>query len=250
MLLVAALTAEALTPQSHADPTVVAVRPVVLAEVPHDPSAYTEGLEFDGPALYEGTGQAGESQLRELDPATGAVRRAVPIPGNYFGEGITVVGDQIWQLTYRDGVAIAWDKRTFTPVRQLALPGERWGICLDGDRLIVSDGTPRLRFLDVETLEETGAVDVTRDGQALSGINELECVNGRVWTNAWPTDDIVRIDPTNGRVDLVVDAAGLWRFGPRSSAQVLSGIAHIAGADFLVTGKYWPAAFWVRIPGA
>jgi glutamine cyclotransferase len=144
-------------------------------------------------------------------------------------------------------VAIEWDKHTFTPLREVALPGEHWGLCLDGDRLIVSDGTARLRFLDVETLSATGSVDVTRDGRPQVGVNELECVDGQVWANAWPTDDIIRIDPSTGRVDLVVDAAGLWRFGPRSAAQVLSGIAHIQGDEFLLTGKEWPAAFRVRI---
>jgi glutamine cyclotransferase len=249
-LLTVALMADTLTPRVNAEPAAPVVTPVVLAEVPHDPSAYTEGLEFDGAVLYEGTGMEGQSQLRELDPATGAVRRAVPLPGNYFGEGITVVGDRIWQLTYRDGVAIEWDKRTFTRVREVPLPGERWGLCLDADRLVVSDGSARLRFLDVTTLEETGAVDVTRDGQPQFGINELECVEGRVWANAWPTDDIVRIDPATGRIDLIVDAASLSQFGGRTAAQVLSGIAHIAGDEFLLTGKYWPSAFRVRIPGA
>src|SRR5262249_13788169 len=135
VLLSGAMTACLVAPTAHAEPAAVPViEPVVLAVIPHDTSAYTEGLELDGTTLYEGTGMAGESQMRELDPATGAVRRAVPIPQRYFGEGITVVGDRIWELTYRDGVAVEWDKATLTPVREVPLAPEGWGLCRDGDR--------------------------------------------------------------------------------------------------------------------
>lgn len=227
--------------------TAPVVKPTVLAEVPHDDKAFTEGLEFDGPALYEGTGGWGDSELRRVDPATGAVLRAAPLPHEYFGEGITVVGDRIWQLTYRDGVAVEWDKASFTPVRQVPLAGEGWGLCRDGDRLIRSDGTDLLRFHDTADLTEIGAVKVTRDGSPLIGLNELECVDGQVWANVWPTDTIVRIEPITGRVNLVVDASGLWKADTRTNAQVLNGIAHIEGSDFLLTGKDWPSAFQVRI---
>ncbi len=236
-------------PTAQAQPVPV-VTPVVLAVFPHDTAAYTEGLELDGSTLYEGTGLAGESQMRELDPVTGAVRRAVPIPDRYFGEGITVVGDHIMELTYRDGVAVEWDKRTLTPVREVPFAGEGWGLCNDGNRLISSEGSDRLRFLDPATLVETGAVNVTRDGRPLAGLNELECVDGQVWANVWPTDTIVRIDPAAGTVTAVVDGSGLWSQGsqdPRTSGQVLSGIAHIEGQEFLLTGKNWPSMFRVRI---
>jgi glutamine cyclotransferase len=237
-------------PTAQAEPVPV-VAPVVLAAMPHDTAAYTEGLELDGSALYEGTGLAGQSQLRELDPVSGAVRRAVAIPDNYFGEGITVVGDSIWELTYRDGVAVQWDKATLSPVREVPFSGEGWGLCNDGDRLISSEGSARLRFLDPATLAETGSVDVTRDGQPLVGLNELECVDGQVWANVWPTDTIVRINPATGAVTAVVDASSLWRDGVRSGGQVLSGIAHINGNEFLLTGKNWPSMFRVRIdPGS
>jgi len=228
--------------------TVPVVTPVVLAVIPHDAGAFTEGLELDSTALYEGTGLVGQSQLRELDPATGAVRRAVPVPNNYFGEGITVVGDRIWQLSYRDGVAVQWDKATLTPLREVPLNGEGgWGLCRDGDRLISSDGTDRLHFRDSVNLTETGTVTVTRDGQALTGLNELECVDGQVWANVWPTHNIARIDPATGMVNMVVDASQLWPGGQPAGAQVLNGIAHIDGEDFLLTGKYWPSAFRVRV---
>jgi glutamine cyclotransferase len=238
-------------PSAQAEPAagsaVPVTKPVVLAQIPHDRMAYTEGLELDGPSLWEGTGQAGQSQLRELDPATGAVRRATPMPGNYFGEGITVVGDRIWQFTYRDGVAVEWDKASLTPVREVPLSGERWGLCLDGDRLISSNGTDRLSFLNPADLADAGGVTVTRDGLPIGGLNELECVDGQVWANVWPSDTIVRIDPSTGRVNAVVDGSGLWPGGRRTSAQVLSGIAHLGGDEYLLTGKFWPSAFRVRL---
>lgn len=229
------------------DATAPVIEPVVLEEIAHDPDAFTQGFEMDGNSLYEGTGLAGASEMRELDPATGAVRRATPVPNDYFGEGITVVGDRIWQLTYRDGVAVEWDKATLSPVREVPLDGEGWGLCFDGERLIRSDGTNRLRFQDPGDLTETGGVDVSRDGRPLTGLNELECVDGQVWANLWPSDDIARIDPGTGTVDLVVDAAGLRSRGIPASAQVLNGIAHVQGGEFLVTGKDWPKTFRVQL---
>ena len=182
------------------------VAPVVLSEMPHDTSAWIEGLEFDGPNLYEGTGIAGESEVRQLDPATGAVRRAVATPNNYYGEGIAVVGDRIWELTWQDGVAVEWDEATLRPLRDVPVDGEGWGLCHDGDRMIRSDGTDRLRFHDPQSFAETGSVDVTREGRPVRNLNELECVDGQVWANVWQTDMIVRIDPATGVVNAVVDA--------------------------------------------
>ena len=246
-MAIAILAAVIAAPSARAQPIPV-VQPVVLAVIPHDTAAYTEGLELDGPVLYEGTGLAGRSQMRELDPVNGAVRRAVAIPDNYFGEGITLVGDRIWELTYRDGVAVEWDKHTLTPMREVPFAGEGWGLCRDGDRLISSEGSDRLRFHDTANLAEIGAVNVTRDGQPVVGLNELECVDGQVWANVWPTDTIVRIDPGTGSVNVVVDASRLYSRELRTSGQVLSGIAHISGDEFLLTGKNFPSMFRVRIP--
>lgn len=261
------------TPGASASGTVPVLRPRVLAEVPHDPAAFTQGLEFGGAGggatgggtggavLYEGTGLAGSSQLRELDPDTGAVRRAVPLPGQLFGEGITVVGDRIWQLTWQDGTVLEWDRATFALRRQVPLSGEGWGLCLDGGqggapggpqagpgaRLVRSDGTDRLRFHDPDTFTEQGSVAVTLDGAPVVALNELECVDGQVWANVWQTDRIVRIDPADGRVTAVVDAAGLLDADRRQDADVLNGIAAVPGTDeFLVTGKLWPVTFRVR----
>ena len=223
------------------------IKPEVLEEMPHDTSAWTQGLEFDGPTLYEGTGVAGQSQLRELDPETGAVLRAVPAPNNYYGEGITVVGDRIWELTWQDNVAVEWDKATMTPLREVPVHGEGWGLCNDGNRLIRSDGSDRLIFHDPKTFAETGSVAVTRDGDPVTSLNELECVDGQVWANIWTSDTIVRIDPATGEVNTVVDAGELADAAGRNTQKVLNGIAHIAGDEFLITGKYWPKMFRVRM---
>ncbi len=249
VLMVAAATVPLVPPVAHAEPAgaVPVVEPVVLEEIPHDPAAFTQGFEISGPVLYEGTGMAGESQMRELNPDTGEVGRAVAIPNDYFGEGITLVGDRIWQLTYQDEIAVEWDKASLTPVREVPLAGEGWGLCFDGERLIRSDGSNRLQFLDPADLTEIGSVDVTRDSSALNGLNELECVNGQVWANLWPSDNIVRIDTATGAVDLVVDAATLRTRGIPATAQVLNGIAHVQGSEFLLTGKDWPKTFRVRL---
>ena len=248
-LAVAVLAAVALSTATAA-PThagVPVIAPTVLAVSPHDPAAFSEGLEFDGPALYEATGEVGKSQLRQVDPETGQVLRFVDLPPDYFGEGITVVGDRIWQLTYKNGVAIGWDKASFTPVRQVAIYGMGWGVCRDGNRLIRSDGSDRLLFHDIDTLAETGSIHVTRDGHPVTGLDELDCVDGQVWAAEWPADRFVRIDPTTGVVNLVLDTSNLWRFGERNKRQVVSSIAHVAGAEFLISGKEWPNNVRVRI---
>lgn len=239
-------------PTAAATPSAVpTLRPEVLAELPHDPAAFTQGFEIDGGILYEGTGLEGRSELRELDPDTGAVRRSVPLPGQLFGEGITVVGDRIWQLTWRDGVALEWDRATLTLRREVSLEGEGWGLCDDGARLVRSDGTDRLRFHDPVTFAEQGSVAVTLDGAPVGQLNELECVGGQVWANVWQTDRIVRIDPATGQVTAVVDAAGLLDPTRRAAADVLNGIAAVPGGDgeFLVTGKLWPVTYRVRFEG-
>ena len=222
------------------------LRPEVVAEIPHDTTAFTQGLEIADGALYEGTGRAGVSQLRELDPSTGAVRRAAPLPGALFGEGITVVGDRIWQLTWQDGVALEWDRASFTVLREVPVDGEGWGLCADGDRLVRSDGTDRLRFHDPATFAETGSVAVTLDGAPVTELNELECVDGLVWANVWRTDRIVGIDPADGRVTAVVDATGLLPPDRRAGADVLNGIAALGDGEFLLTGKLWPTTYRVR----
>lgn len=235
-------------------PPAPVLRPQVLAEQPHDRTAFTQGLEWLAPgpgagpggALYEGTGRKGRSQLRELDPETGAVRRSVALPRSLFGEGITVVDDRIWQLTWRDGVALEWDRESFTLLRRVRMDGEGWGLCRDGDRLVRSDGTDRLRFHDPVTFAETGSVPVTLDGAPVPLLNELECVGGQVWANVWRSDRIVRIDPADGTVTAVVDATGLLPADRAPGTEGLNGIAAVGDGEFLLTGKLWPTTYRVR----
>lgn len=223
------------------------LRPEVLAEVPHDPSAFTQGLELHEGTLYEGTGLEGRSQLRVLDPATGEVQRAESLPGQLFGEGIAVAGDRIWQLTWQDGVVLEWDRATLTLRQHLPLDGEGWGLCHDGNRLVRSDGTDRLRFHDPVTFAETGSVAVTLDGEPVTQLNELECVDGQVWANVWPSDVLVRVDPASGQVTAAVDAAGLLDAEQRANADaVLNGIAALGDDEYLLSGKLWPVSFRVR----
>jgi glutamine cyclotransferase len=223
------------------------LRPEVLAEVPHDPAAFTQGLELHEGTLLEGTGLQGRSELRELDPTTGELRRAESLPGQLFGEGITVAGDRIWQLTWRDGVVLEWDRATLALRQQLPLDGEGWGLCHDGTRLVRSDGTDRLRFHDPITFAETGSVPVVLDDEPVTQLNELECVDGQVWANVWPSDALVRIDPASGRVTALVDASGLLDPEQEANADaVLNGIAALGDGEFLLTGKLWPVSFRVR----
>lgn len=220
----------------------------VLQKIPHDTSAFTQGLELVDGVLYEGTGLEGQSTMRALDPSSGNVQKKVDLPEDFFGEGITVVGDTIWQITWRNGVAIERDRKTLNEVRRVNYSGEGWGICDDGKRLVMSDGSAKLTFRDPKSFKETGSVQVTRDGKPLTQLNELECVGGKVWANVWKTDEIVRIDPATGQVTNTYDLASLKPSDP--NVDVLNGIAHIPGTnEFLVTGKNWPTIFRVRFNG-
>ena len=224
------------------------LRAHVLETVPHDTAAFTEGLEIDDGILYEGTGLEGKSDLRATDPETGRVTRRTPLPRDLFGEGITVVDDVIWQLTWQNGVAIKRDRTTFAELGRATYDGEGWGLCHDGRRLVMSNGTARLTFRDPDTFRETGHTEVTdADGRPVTQLNELECAGGHVYANVWKTDRIVRIDPGDGKVTATVDLAGLLPAAQRADADVLNGIAAIPGTDeFLVTGKLWPTMFRVK----
>ena len=179
----------------HAVPT---LRPEVLAELPHDPSAFTQGFEIDGGILYEGTGLEGRSQLRELDPETGAVRRSVPLPGAAVRRGHHGGGrpDLAADLARRRRARVGPGDADAAP-RGPARRARAGGCAHDGARLVRSDGTDRLRFHDPATFAEQGSVAVTLDGAPVTELNELECVDGQVWANVWQTDRIVRIDPAD-----------------------------------------------------
>lgn len=220
----------------------------VLARLPHDTTAFTQGLEIADGKLYEGTGRNGQSALRVLDPANGNLLSSVPVPDAMFGEGITVVGPRLWQLTWQEGVAIDWDRASLTERRRVRYDGEGWGLCLDRDhgRLVMSDGSDRLALRDPTSFATQGELRVQLGGQPVTRLNELECAGGWVWANVWQTDQIVRIDPETGAVTAVVDLAALHPPG-HGGDDVLNGIAAVPGTDdFLVTGKDWPTLYRVR----
>lgn len=230
------------------------LRPVVVATVPHDPGAWTEGLEIDDGALYESTGLAGRSQLRQLDPVSGAPRWTRELPDRLYGEGLTVLHGRIWQLTWTDHVALDWprDAAASGGPRRVPWRGEGWGLCHLGGRLVASDGSDRLRVLTAPDLVQVGSVPVRMGGRALGGLNELECTPSGVWANVYPTSWLVRIDPATGRVTAAVDAEDLMGAARRAAGtgarpDVLNGIAAIPGTDeFLLTGKLWPTMYRVR----
>ncbi len=169
------------------------------------------------------------------------------MPTNLFGEGITVAGDRIWQLTWQEGVAIERDRTSLRELRRVRYQGEGWGVCYDGRRLVMSDGSGTLTFRDPGTFAVTGEIAVTRGGAGVSELNELECVGGEVWSNVWGSDELLRIDAATGRVTGVVDAAGLLPADERAGTDVLNGVAAVPGTDeFLLTGKNWPHVYRVR----
>jgi glutaminyl-peptide cyclotransferase len=239
---------------SDATSAVLAGAPMLAWEVvsrrPHDAAAWTQGLQLDGAGrLYESTGLEGQSTLREVDPETGAVLRSVALPDDQFGEGIAGVDDRLIQLTWKDGLAWSWAASTFEPLAAYSYAGEGWGLCFDGQHLVMSDGSDGLTFRDAATFEQVGSVAIVHDLDALR-LNELECVDGQVWANAYQTDTIVRIDPLSGQLTGILDLAPLRSLGGAAGEgwDVLNGIAYDAAADtYLVTGKLWSELFEIRV---
>jgi glutaminyl-peptide cyclotransferase len=223
------------------------LRVQVLATLAHDPTMYTQGLEIHNGVLYEGSGLVGQSLVRATALASTAVLREARLPAPLFGEGLTIAGARLWQLTWNNGVAIERDPVTLAERRRVSYQGEGWGLCYDGDQLVMSDGSDRLTFRDPTTFDPTGQVIVRLDGQPVRQLNELECADGVIWANVFQEDRILRIDPGTGAVTGVVDASGLLSAPLQATAGVLNGIAVIPGTDeFLITGKNWPALFRVR----
>jgi glutaminyl-peptide cyclotransferase len=224
----------------------------ILAVLPHDMTMYTEGLEIHDGVRYEGSGLVGQSRIRATALSSGAVLREATLPAPLFGEGLTVTGDRLWQLTWTSGIAIERDPATLAQRRRVTYQGQGWGLCNDGHRLVMSDGSDRLTFRDPVTFASSGQLAVRLDGEPVRKLNELECAGGVVWANVFETDQIVRINPSTGAVTGVVDASGLLSTPPQSTGAVLNGIAAIPGTDqFLITGKDWPSLFRVRfVPSA
>lgn len=221
----------------------------VVNTYPHDPTAFTQGLEIEDGVLYEGTGLEGQSTLRAVDLETGTVLKLHELPDTVFGEGITVYSDTIVQLTWQSRIGYIYERASFAPIREWQYPTEGWGLTNDGQRLIMSDGTANLYFRDLQTMEEIGRVEVRAEGQPVPMLNELEFIDGKVYANIWQTDRIAQIDPASGQVVAWIDLSGLLSAEDRSqTVDVLNGIAYDASADRLfVTGKLWPKLFEIEI---
>ena len=237
-------------PEQPAAPAASVVRTLrvdVLRELPHDTTAYTQGLLWWNGGLYESTGRYGESTLRRLNPETGAVEQRIDVPPAFFGEGLARVGDRLIMLTWMAERAFVFDLSTFEALRTFRYRGEGWGLCHDGRRLVMSNGSDTLTFRDPETFAPLGAVPVTLRGRPQVDLNELECVDGAVYANVWQHDYLVRIDPASGRVTHQIDAAGLLTRDEARGVDVLNGVAYDPRADtFYITGKWWPKMFEVR----
>ncbi len=220
----------------------------VVRVYPHDREAFTQGLVFADGVLYEGTGLNGQSSIRKVKLENGAVLQLQKLEERYFGEGIALVGDSIVQLTWQGGVGFVYDRATFQRARTFTYTGEGWGLAYDGTRLIMSDGTAFLRFLDPKTLTETGRVQVTDGGRPVQQLNELEVVKGEVYANVWQSDRIARIDPKSGQVRGWIDLKGILDPKDAAGVDVMNGIAYDAAGDRLfVTGKLWPKLFEIRV---
>lgn len=229
----------------------------VVASYPHDREAFTQGLLLESPGvLLESTGRYRRSELRRVDLASGEVMRRQRLPDELFAEGLALLpagddggGNRLLQLTWRAGRALEWDAATFERLAEHSYAGEGWGLCYQpaDDRLVMSDGSDRLTFRDPRTFAPTGEVRVTVEGRALGYLNELECVDGRVWANVLGLSQLFEIDPGDGRVVGIVDVGLLLAPQEVAGTDVLNGIAHDpADGTFLLTGKLWPKLFRVR----
>jgi glutaminyl-peptide cyclotransferase len=221
----------------------------VRATYPHDPAAYTEGLFYLDGALYEGTGMPGRSGIRKVRLKDGAVLQSQAIAPNLFGEGIVNWDGELISLTWQDHVGFRWDLKTFRQIGTFQYAGEGWALTQDGKHIIMSDGTPVLKFLDPRTLKEVRRIFVTADGLAVTNLNELEWVKGEILANIWQTNRIARIDPQTGAVKGWIDLTGLPEtLHPTDQDSVLNGIAYDAAHDRLfVTGKDWPHLYEIRL---
>lgn len=246
---------EAAPPDSRA-PVEVSTRverlvPEIVAAYPHDRQAFTQGLVAVGEEVLESTGLYGSSSLRRVKLATGKVLVEVVLPSRTFAEGLALVGERLVQLTWQEGKAMVWSAASFQPRGELAYEGEGWGLCFDGEHLVMSDGSETLALREPDSFGVLATVVVTREGVPQGELNELECVGPDVWANVWGSEEIVRIDRASGKVTAVVDASGLLSPAERAGTDVLNGIAYRPEkGTFLLTGKFWPKVFEVKFKPA
>lgn len=221
----------------------------VVAAYPHSTTSYTQGLEFYDGVMWEGTGEYGHSRLLRTDFTTGRILKERKISDEEFGEGITILGDKLYQLTWLNGKLHIYDRRTLRHLATHTYKGEGWGLTNDGERLYMSDGTHVIRILDAETLNETRRFGVTLRGRSLRYLNELEWIDGRIWANVYTTNQIVIINPESGVVEGIIELSGILPEEERTpTTDVLNGIAYDkATKRIFVTGKNWSKLFEIKI---
>ena len=230
-------------------PVAPVATPTVVATLPHDTSAFTQGLIWHEGYFYESTGRTGSSSLRKVEPQTGRVVERVPVPEPYFAEGLAKAGDRLLQLTWQNHLGFIYTLNGFSKVGTFPYDGEGWGLTNDGKSLILSDGSNVLRYLDLTTYAVQRELNVMDGPEYVNDLNELEWVKGEIWANVWHTERIARIDPQTGKVKAWVDLTGIIAPQPDPEA-VPNGIAYDAQHDRLVvTGKLWPALFEIAVPG-
>jgi glutaminyl-peptide cyclotransferase len=248
--LLAALIAGPIGAPAAAHATIPVYGVQVIRTYPHDPQAFTEGLFYLNGSFYESTGLAGRSQIRKVDPATGRVLQSLNLAPAYFGEGIVASDGRLIQLTWTNQVGFIYDLASFKLIGHFSYTGEGWALTRNARQLVMSDGTPQIRFLDPKTLHEVRRLTVTADGVPVKNINELEWVKGELLANIWLTSKIARIDPVSGHVTGWIDLTGLVtteETGGDPDA-VANGIAYDAATNRLfVTGKLWPKLFEIRL---
>lgn len=220
----------------------------IVTTFPHDPEAFTQGLIIDGGQMYEGTGQYGQSTLRRVELETGHVEQRVALSDHLFGEGITILDDRVYQLTWQNNLVLIYERDGLAHIGTLRNNGQGWGLTHDGIHLIVSDGTATIRFHEPDAFELIKSVQVHDEGTPLTGINELEYINGEIWANLWYQDRLARISPETGTVLGWIDLTNLYPRSLRVSEDVLNGIAYDADTNRLfVTGKNWPWLYEIEV---
>jgi glutamine cyclotransferase len=221
----------------------------VVATYPHDPAAFTQGLVVEGNVVYEGTGHYGQSTLRRVNLETGQVEKSVQLPNQFFGEGITILGDQLYQLTWKEQVCFVYDKQTLQQLGTQRYNEQGWGLANDGQYLYLSDGTSTIRVLDPQSFKQLRRIRVKQGRRLIDKLNELEFVNGELYANVWYSDLIARIDPADGRVLGWIDCSQVYPAARRPDREhVLNGIAFDQESGKLfVTGKNWPQLFEIEV---
>ena len=221
----------------------------ILNIFPHDSNAFTQGLILVDGKLLESTGQEGRSSLRSVEISSGKILKKVDVPLPYFAEGMTVLNGKVYQLTWQHNVGFIYDLQTFEKTGQFEYEGDGWGLTTDGQSLIMSDGSNRIKFLDPASFRVTRTISVTDAGSPVNQLNELEFVKGEIYANIWHSDRVAAIDPQTGRVKAWIDLTGLMpEEEPLDEEAVLNGIAYDQANDkFYVTGKLWPRLFEIKI---